>query len=139
MRILIAAVAALSLSGCATVTRGTTQEFTITTVPAGASVSTSNGFQCPSTPCTLKMPRRPGFTVEVSLPGYQTQTLTVESSMSGGGGAALAGNVIIGGVIGAGVDATSGALNDLKPNPLEVILVPVGQAAAPAPVPAPGS
>jgi hypothetical protein len=34
----------------------------------------------------------------------------------------MAGNVIFGGVIGAVVDGSSGAMNDLTPNPLVVIL-----------------
>jgi hypothetical protein len=43
--------------------------------------------------------------------------------MSGGGGAGMAGNVIFGGLIGAGVDATSGALKKLEPNPVVIQLV----------------
>jgi len=34
----------------------------------------------------------------------------------------MIGNAVFGGVIGIGVDATSGALNDLKPNPVKVTL-----------------
>jgi hypothetical protein len=34
----------------------------------------------------------------------------------------MAGNVILGGVIGAVADASSGAMNDLVPNPLNVTL-----------------
>lgn len=37
----------------------------------------------------------------------------------------MAGNVILGGLIGAGVDAATGATKDLKPNPIEVKLVPI--------------
>lgn len=105
-------------------TRGTTQEFTIESSPPGALATTSNGFRCESTPCTLRMPRKDGFSVTVTRQGYVEQTHTVTSSMSGGGGAALAGNLIVGGIIGAGIDATSGALNDLSPNPLIVTLEP---------------
>ncbi|MFC6460494.1 hypothetical protein ACFP76_07905 [Paracoccus aerius] len=39
-----------------------------------------------------------------------------------GGSAAMAGNVFVGGIIGAGVDADSGAMLDLVPNPVEVTL-----------------
>jgi hypothetical protein len=34
----------------------------------------------------------------------------------------MAGNVLVGGLIGIGVDAYSGAMNDLVPNPLSVKL-----------------
>ena len=37
----------------------------------------------------------------------------------------MAGNVILGGLIGAAVDVGSGAMNDLRPNPVKVALVPV--------------
>ena len=118
----------MTLPACATVTRGTTQQFTIESSPPGALATTSNGFRCEATPCTLRMPRKDGFTVTISRDGYAEQTHSIESKMSGGGGAALAGNVLVGGLIGAGVDATSGALNDLTPNPLIVTLEPAGAA-----------
>lgn len=41
---------ALSLPACATMTRGTTQEFTVESTPPGAQATTSNGFECVSTP-----------------------------------------------------------------------------------------
>lgn len=139
-RALLLASLALSLPACATITRGTTQQFTVETTPPGARASTSNGFECVSTPCTFRMPRKDPFQVTVALDGYVTQTVEVTSSVSGGGGAAMAGNILVGGLIGGAVDATSGAMNDLKPNPLMVVLqTPAQQAAAqaaPAPAPA---
>ena len=38
------------------------------------------------------------------------------------GGAGMAGNLVLGGVVGMVVDGTSGAMNDLTPNPLHVDL-----------------
>ena len=115
---------AVTLPACATITRGTTQQFTIESSPPNALATTSNGFRCESTPCTLRMPRKDGFTVTVSKDGYVPATRTVTSSVSGGGGTAMAGNILVGGLIGMGVDATSGAMNDLSPNPLVVTLEP---------------
>lgn len=51
---------------------------------------------------------------------------------AGAGGAGMAGNVILGGLIGAAVDANSGATQDLVPNPLTVHLTPVAPVATPA-------
>jgi hypothetical protein len=51
--------------------------------------------------------------------------------MAGAGGAGMAGNVILGGLIGAVVDANSGATRELVPNPLRVTLEPE---APPAPL-----
>jgi hypothetical protein len=56
----------------------------------------------------------------------------VTSGVSNGGAAGMAGNVILGGLIGAVVDGASGAMNDLRPNPLQVAMVPQG-GSAPAP------
>lgn len=113
---------ALSLPACATITRGSSQEFTVESTPPGARVSTSNGFQCEATPCTFRMPRKDAFRATVSMNGYVTQEHQIASGISGGGAAGMAGNVIFGGVIGAVVDGSSGAMNDLTPNPLVVIL-----------------
>lgn len=124
---------ALSLPACATITRGASQEFTVESTPPGARVSTSNGFQCDATPCTFRMPRKDAFRVTVSRDGYVTQEHQISSGISGGGAAGMAGNVIFGGVIGAVVDGTSGAMNDLTPNPLVVnLLTPQQDAAAQA-------
>lgn len=113
---------ALSLPACATITRGSSQEFTVESTPPGARVSTSNGFQCDATPCTFRMPRKDAFRATVSMDGYVSQEHQVSSGISGGGAVGLAGNVVFGGIIGGVVDASSGAMNDLTPNPLVVIL-----------------
>ena len=63
-------------------------------------------------------------------PGYETVQATVTNKVGGQGGAAMAGNVIVGGVVGAGVDVASGAMLDLTPNPLVVTMQPTGAAAA---------
>jgi hypothetical protein len=34
----------------------------------------------------------------------------------------MAGNVLVGGLIGAGVDVATGAMNDLTPNPVNLVL-----------------
>jgi hypothetical protein len=122
MRKLIAfACVAVAFTGCATITRGTTTGFAITTEPTGANVSLSNGLSC-TTPCALKVKRRPGFTVSISKEGYKEVSTNVISQISGGGGTAMAGNILLGGIIGAGVDGSTGAMNDLNPNPLHIIM-----------------
>jgi hypothetical protein len=122
---------ALSLPACATVTRGSSQQFSVQSTPPGAQVSTSNGFECQATPCTFRMPRKDAFRITVSKEGYVAQTHDITSSVSGAGGTAMAGNILIGGIIGGAIDATSGAMNDLKPNPLMVALrTPTEEAAA---------
>jgi hypothetical protein len=123
----VAAVAALLLPACATVTRGTSQKFAIESTPSQAEVALSTGQTC-VTPCKLKLKRKHGFTATFTKAGYETYRATVKSKFSGGGAAAGAGNVLIGGIIGAAVDGSSGALNNLTPNPLKVTLVESGTA-----------
>lgn len=133
VRAVALAAVAVALPACATITRGSNQDFTVESTPPGARVSTSNGFQCESTPCTFRMPRKNGFRVTVSREGYVSQEVEVTSGVSGGGAAGMAGNVVFGGVIGAVVDGTSGAMKDLSPNPLVVVLLtPAEQRAADA-------
>ncbi len=110
-------------TGCATITRGTSQSWTVDTAPSGATVSLSNGERC-QTPCTVNLRRKYPFTVEICKAGYHTVVTNVLSSISGGGAAGMAGNVVLGGLIGAGVDVGTGATKDLRPNPLSVPLEP---------------
>jgi hypothetical protein len=96
------------LSGCATVTRGTRQTFRIQSTPSAAKVELSNGETC-VTPCTLKLKRRPGFTATFTKEGYETKTVKVDSELHGGGAAAGAGNLLLGGIVGGIVDGTNGS------------------------------
>ena len=118
-----AVAAVVILSGCASITRGTSESFVIETVPAGANVTLSTGLTCTS-PCSLKVKRRGEFVVTIKKDGYETITANVTSSIDGGGGAAMAGNVFLGGIIGAGIDAGTGAMHSHRPNPLVVTLNP---------------
>ena len=73
------------------------------------------------------MPRRSEFVATVERDGYETVTVNVTYQISGQGGAAMAGNVLVGGIIGAAVDAGTGAMNDLVPNPVILQLVPISE------------
>jgi hypothetical protein len=122
MRLLVVIAAAAAVSGCATIARGTTDSWTVNTTPSGAAVKTSTGFACDATPCTFRMQRKDEFDVTVTKAGYKTWTGHVSHHVAGAGGAGFVGNAIFGGIIGAGVDVSSGAMLDLAPNPLDVTL-----------------
>ncbi len=124
-RLLAVALTVILASGCASVTRGTTEAYVIESTPAGASVSLSNGLSC-TTPCSVKVKRRSDFVVTIEKEGYETISASITSSIDGGGAAGMAGNVILGGLIGAGIDAGTGAMHSHKPNPLQVTLSPLG-------------
>ncbi len=77
------------------------------------------------TPATFTLPRKDNVVVKVEKAGYEPVEVTVTPQISGAGGAGMAGNVMLGGLIGAAVDAGSGAMNDLLPYPVDVRLVPL--------------
>lgn len=130
-----ALVATGLLAGCATVTRGTKQKYAIASEPPGANVRLSTGEMC-MTPCNLKLRRKDGFTATIEKAGYSVQTHQVASKVAGGGvGAATVGNFLLGGIIGAGVDATNGSMRTLYPTSIMATLVP--SAPTPAPMSAP--
>lgn len=129
MRIIITMIAcAVLCSGCATITRGRTQTWSVQTEPAGATVKLSSGEQCTS-PCSMEKRRKDPFQVTIDLTGYHQVVTQVISGVRGGGVAGVAGNVLLGGVIGIGVDLATGAGLDLMPDPLVVKLVPAGMQA----------
>jgi hypothetical protein len=132
VRVLAVACAALSATACATVTRGVHEAWTVDTDPSGAQVKTSNGFACDQTPCTFKMERKSEFDVTITKEGYKDYHGRVVHQVAGAGAAGMAGNVILGGVIGAGVDVASGAMMNLTPNPMKVKLEKADGAAAPS-------
>ena len=122
---LLAAITVFS-TGCASITRGTTDTLVIESDPAGADVKLSTGLSG-KTPVSFKLPRKNDLTVTISKPGFETLTVNVTSQVVGAGSAGMAGNVLVGGLIGVAVDASTGAMKDLKPNPVKVKLNPVAK------------
>ena len=155
-------VAALAASGCATVVRGTSENFRVETVPPGATVTTTlpddrGGFRgCAPTPCDVRVPRRGEFIARIDLPDHQTLRVIVRSTGSdgafglstiGGAGTVAASTVGyaaattggglaigatgatflagVGGVFASPLiflDAATGALSSVAPNPVNVEL-----------------
>ena len=118
------ALSAVLIQGCATITRGTTEVLVIESTPSGADVGLSNGLRC-KTPCAIEVKRKANLVLDITKDGYEPSRVNVLSETAGAGAAGMAGNVILGGVIGAGVDAATGATKRLTPNPVKVTLNPV--------------
>jgi hypothetical protein len=129
-RLFVLLLAALS-GGCATVTRGTTNAIGFDSQPSQAEVRTSTGLGC-VTPCSLTVKRNEEFIATFSKPGYQSQQVEVKTQVAGAGAAGVAGNILIGGVVGIGVDAITGAALEHTPNPVSVVLEPLKRGAPPA-------
>lgn len=117
----------LFLTSCATITRGVHEKLKVTSEPSGANVVLSTGEKGVTPATFVEKRRRDTFTVTVSKPGYTSETVTVQSKAGGTGGTAMAGNLLIGGAIGMGVDAGTGAYDSLYPNPVAVKLVPASK------------
>jgi hypothetical protein len=135
IRLLLATAIVVPCLGCASATRGTTESISIVSTPPGAMADVS-GLDNPAacvTPCVVQVKRNADISVSINKPGYEPQVVPLTKEVAGSGAAGFAGNVLVGGVVGMGVDAVTGAAMDHKPNPVEVTLQPSRPASAPRP------
>lgn len=127
IRSLVAAALVLPCIGCASVSRGTTENISIVSTPPGATAELS-GLDNPTsciTPCVVVAKRNADITVTINKEGYQPQVIPLTKEVPPTGAAGFAGNVLVGGLVGMGVDAVTGAAQDHKPNPVAVTLQPL--------------
>ncbi|MGI3900857.1 MAG: hypothetical protein ACRYGP_30870 [Janthinobacterium lividum] len=122
-------VMASALGGCATLTRGTSDEVAVISEPAGAAVTTSLGTGCVATPCTLVVARDAEFTVTITKTGYASQSVAVATRISSIGVATATENISTAG-LGLAVDAATGAVLEHVPNPVSVVLASLSPPAA---------
>jgi len=130
-KVMIAALAALSLSGCASIVGETDQGVTINSTPSKADVvitdESSKEVFAGSTPTTVQLSKSDGsyfggktYTVEISKNGYENRTLMIQSSPNGW---YVAGNLVFGGFIGwLIVDPMTGAMYNLSPDAIDASL-----------------
>ena len=118
-------------AGCATVIRGTDETAEFESTPAGATVtatriteSDDSPVSC-TTPCKMELSRKRDYNITFELEGHKPAIAKMSSVVTGGGGAGFLGNALLGGPIGAVVDAGTGAAQDLRPNPMFATLVPL--------------
>jgi len=101
------------LSGCASIVDGTTQSVLLDTTPVkGAHCTLENNkgaWSVPYTPGSISIHRSyEALHITCNKRGYDTAAKQVDSSTKG----MAFGNVVLGGVIGGGVDAADGAAYD---------------------------
>ena len=118
---------AILLSGCATIVSGTTQKLNVSSQPSGAEAKVDNTISA-KTPAVFTLERRSDHTIEISKEGYKSATIMIKRTFNG----MATGNILLGGIIGAGVDAASGSMNKLVPERVDVILEE-GQGYSPIP------
>ncbi|MEK4034581.1 hypothetical protein WOC76_10920 [Methylocystis sp. IM3] len=125
-------VTSTAMAGCATMTRGTTQTVAINTPGAPGAVCTlispSIGTQTVTTPGVVTLAKgSSAVSIRCSKECYSDGTGVLASNMDG----MTAGNVVVGGVIGLGVDAATGAMNQYAPQ-ADIVMTPDGSCTAPA-------
>jgi hypothetical protein len=116
----------IALTGCASILDGTKQTVSVQTLSNGLAVSdaqctlqSNKGTWFTNTPGTVTVHRGyDALHVTCAKPGYQSGMETVASSTKG----MAFGNIVFGGVIGAGVDMESGAAYDY-PNLITVPMI----------------
>ena len=133
MRLSMLAAASMMLTGCATIVNGSNQSVTVSTDPPGASCKLARQAETvgaiPMTPGSVQVSKsKNDVVVTCEKLGYQTAVVSKSPSFGG----ATFGNILLGGGVGAIVDAASGA-NYTYPSEIHVAMAPVVVApAAPA-------
>jgi hypothetical protein len=82
-------------------TRGTTENISIATTPAGARAEIS-GLEIPTacvTPCVVQAKRNADITVTINKDGYEPQIIPLTKEIPGSGAAGFASNILAGGLI----------------------------------------
>lgn len=124
MRIWRACSLGFLVAACATITKGTTQIVAVNTPGAPGTTcvlsSPTIGTQTVVTPGVLTLQKgRDNIAVRCTKECYQEGAGVIPSNFEG----MAAGNIILGGVIGLGVDALSGAMNNYTPE-ISVQMIP---------------
>ena len=105
-----------SLCSCATITTGKFQDISVSTTPPGAT-AICEGKQI-ITPGIFTLSRSSEHAISITKEGYQPVSVQLRRKLCG----SFAGNLILGGIIGAAIDMASGANCKLVPESVEVIL-----------------
>lgn len=113
IKVLLIWVSALQLGACSTIVNGTNQSIAFTTgavegagcdLTGGSNRAVNESF---TTPATIKVPRSgKAMNLKCSKSGYETAERLIDGTVEETTG----GNLLLGGFIGAGVDAATGAI-----------------------------
>lgn len=104
--VLLGILSALSLTGCSTIMNGTTHNLSVNSNVQNAKVYI-NGVYKGETPISLTLPTNEKvYTVKIEADGYIPYTEVLQRKASGWAW----GNVLLGGIIGLGIDMATGGL-----------------------------
>lgn len=126
--------AALALSGCASIMKGSSQSINVATPPttgALCNLSSKEGSWSLTSPGSVMVEKsNEDIQVRCTKAGWQDAVAAIPSSFQGW----TVGNIIFGGIIGLGVDAATGAINEY-PNAFQVPMMQVSGPPAAQPPP----
>jgi hypothetical protein len=107
---------AILLAGCATITKGTDQQVSIDTPGHTGAICTLSskgiGQRQINAPTTVELPKSKHDIAVSCVKGCYKGSGVISSNIEG----MTAGNVLLGGVVGLGVDSASGAMNHYNAN-----------------------
>lgn len=117
--------AAVTVGGCASITKGTDQQVSLDTPGAAGATCTLTsegiGTKVVTTPTTMKLDKsQHNIAVTCKKECYQDGVGVISSTTE----AMTAGNVLVGGVVGLAVDAASGAMNKYNETN-QIAMVPI--------------
>ena len=113
MKRIAAIIAVATLSACASIMHGTSQDVGISSSPTTATVTLDNQHGG-VTPFIAHLSRKDHHVVKLTLAGYAPAEMTLTRKTSGW----VWGNIVFGGLIGLAVDAITGGLYNLTPEQL---------------------
>jgi hypothetical protein len=138
-QVLVIAATCVLLGGCASIMKGSSQSVGITTPPvtgATCNLTSKEGSWQVVSPGAVTVSRsKQDMQVRCTKEGYQEAVAVIPSNFEGW----TVGNLIFGGIVGVGIDAATGAMNEY-PNSFQVPMQPLAAApAAPATSAAPSA
>jgi hypothetical protein len=111
-KILFFAVASMSLTSCATIFSGTSEKISFTSEPAGAKVFYKGLEKC-TTPCVTQFNKSlSSVDVEYRHPNFPSKSVNLPREFN----ATTILNVLVGGIIGIGIDAATGSMMNYTDN-----------------------
>ena len=128
VRTLLLMLALTALPGCASILGGgSNQAVTFLSTPTSATytIVSSSGIQMGqgATPGSINLSRKNEYQIEISLDGYQTQTVALTRGTNGW----IWGNLVFGWILGFAVDFLTGSAYKLEPALVQVTLQQSGE------------
>ena len=124
--LLLSALLAVGLWGCATIMQGTSQKVNLYSTPSGAAIFV-DGQELGRTPMVAQLKRKDNHMVRFELVGYHPHETILTRNISGW----VWGNIFLGGFIGLAIDFGTGGLYNLTPEQMTATLEEAGISTAP--------